>query len=245
VVLDLARKTPSRFTTNDARDFAPVWSPDGQRIVFASDRDGPSNLYVKNAGGATQEEQLLKNENPKVPSDWHGDYVLYTETSQKTGLDIWAVPVSGDRKPFAVVQTSFAERRGRLSPDGHWIAYESNESGRPEVYVQSFPPPSGNRWIISKDGGQSPRWRRDGKELFFYATGGGIMSVDVKAQRAPNEFEVDDPHLVRNVLAFGAAFDVSSDGQRFLVNGRATQGDSSRSTLTVILNWAAGLSAKN
>jgi hypothetical protein len=158
----------------------------------------------------------------------------------KTKSNIWVLPVSGDRKPVPAVQTSFGENSGQLSPDGRWISYASDESGKREVYVQSFPA-SGNKWKISNNGGNWLQWRRDGKEL-FYTSRDGIMSVEIKAQKAPNQFDVGIPQLAVRARVAGS-FGVTPDGQRFLVNGRGADSTES-STLTVILNWAAALGAK-
>ena len=138
---------------------------------------------------------------------------------------------------MAVMQTPFNEVNGRVSPDGHWIAYQSNESGKAEIYVQSFPP-SGNKWKISNNGGNLPVWRRDGKEV-FYGSGadGGITSVDVQAQKFPNQFTVGIPHLA--VRAVGDDYDVTADGQRFLINTLPEQVGSA--PITVVVNWMAGL----
>ena len=241
-LFDLARSTPTRFTFDDARDSYPIWSPDGQRIAFASNRDGANGLYVKNAGGATPEELLLKSEFPVVPADWSSDgkYIVYSEVNPKTKADIWILPVSGERKPFPVVQTPFQEASAQVSPDGRWVAYESTESGTYDVYVQSFPA-SGNKWKISNTGGYRPQWRRDGQEL-FYSNISTIMSVDIKAQKPLTQFEAGIPQLAVRARTSGA-FGVTPDGQHFLANGR--EADSAEaSTLTVILNWAAALRAK-
>ena len=151
--------------------------------------------------------------------------------------------MSGERKPVPAVQTPFAESSGQLSPDGLWISYESTESGGYEVYVQSFPA-SGNKWNISNNGGDRPQWRRDGKALFSSGrSDGGIMIVEIKAQKPPNpnQFEVGIPQLAVHDRVAGS-FGVTPDGQRFLVNGRLAD-SVDFFTLTVILNWAAALGA--
>ena len=200
------------------------------------------NLYVKSAGGAKPEELILKTDSNKAPSDWSaaGRYIVYTEQNAKTRGDIWLLPLSGDRKPIPFVQTEFNENSGHLSPDGKWMAYQSNDTGRGEIYVQSAPP-SSNKWKISNEGGAVPRWRRDGKELFYFQINAGLVSVDIKGRNAPNQFEVGLPQFL--VRALVTAYDVSSDGQRFLVEGRAAAADNS-SKLTVVINWSADLRTK-
>ena len=145
-------------------------------------------------------------------------------------------------KPLAVVRTPFVENGGRLSPDGRWIAYTSNESGTREVYVQSFPA-SSNKWKVSNNGGSSPQWRRDGKELFYAGVSGyNIMSVSITAQKSPGQIEVGIPQLLVRARIAGA-FGVTPDGQSFLINGR--DADSAElSALTVTVNWAAALGAR-
>ena len=171
-VFDLSRNTETRLTF-DAADYSiPIWSPDGSRIVFASRRNNSAGLYQKNANGIGAEELLLKISSPAIPEDWSldGRTIVYMTTEKD--LDVFVLPLTGDpqpagttgtdaRKPIPFVNTGFAERHGQLSPDGRWMAYISDESGREEVYVQSFPP-SGGKWQISTSGGVQARWRGDG-----------------------------------------------------------------------------------
>ena len=171
--LDLGRGVLSRLRSDAAADGTPVWSPDGSRIAFNSNRKGVFDLYQKPATGAGSEDLLLATPQNKAPVDWSPDgrFVLYRSPGPMTGFDLWALPLDGDRKPFPVVQTTFEERDGQFSPDGKWIAYQSNESGRVEIYVQPFPG-TGRKERISTSGGTQVRWRRDGKELFYIALDG-------------------------------------------------------------------------
>jgi hypothetical protein len=139
-MLDLSRGASVRFTFGSARDTDPVWSPDGSRVIFTSNRDGPSNLYQKPANGAKEEQVLLKSSEEKCVSSLSRDgrFLLYTVTDPKTKEDIWVLPLEGDRKPVPFLITEFNEAQGRLSPDGHWVAYSSDESGRSAVYVRRF-----------------------------------------------------------------------------------------------------------
>ena len=179
-VLDIVRGVLSRFTTDTANDVNPVWSPDGAQIAFQSNRKGISDLYLNTASGAGGDQVLLSTLQDKAPSDWShdGQFLLFRNTDPKTGYDLWALSMTGERKPFPVVQTEFEERDGQFSPDGAWIAYQSNESGRFEVYVQPFPG-SGGKWPVSSNGGAQVRWRADGKELFYVALDGKLMVVSI------------------------------------------------------------------
>lgn len=157
-LLDLARGLPSRFTFNETTDDDPVWSPDGNTIVFSSSRDGRFDLYRKVSSGAGNEEVLFKSEMPgKEGTDWSQDgrFILFDQGGPQSGIDLWVLPLFGDGKPYALQQTPFSEFQGHFSPDGQWFAYTSNESGRNEVYAQSFPP-SGGKWQVSTDGGAQP-----------------------------------------------------------------------------------------
>jgi Tol biopolymer transport system component len=240
-LIDQARET--RFTFDPASDTYPVWSPDGNRIAFGSGRSGSTDLYLKPSSGAGNEELLLKSSNSKAPHDWSldGRYLLYGEIDPKTNFDLWVLPLFGDRKPIPFLQTTFNETNGRFSPDGRWIAYVSNETGPFQVYVQSFPQ-SGGKWMVSTNGGTQPRWRPDGKELFYLGADRKLMVVDVKEDA--NKFEAGSPRALfemRIFVGFGSTpgYEVTRDGQRFLVN---TPGEESLAApLIVVLNWTAGL----
>jgi Tol biopolymer transport system component len=167
-VHEFSRETSGRLTFDPATDTSPVWSPDGSRIIFSSDRDGLYNLYQKMSSGAGNEEALLKSNETKYAYDWSQDgrFLLFVFVApQKDGL--WVLPLTGeDRKPIPYLTEANASQ-ARFSADSRWIAYTSGESGKSEVYVRPFPAASGGKWIISKGGGTQPRWRRDGKELFY------------------------------------------------------------------------------
>jgi Tol biopolymer transport system component/DNA-binding winged helix-turn-helix (wHTH) protein len=248
-VLNLARGDASRVTF----DFAavrPVWSPDGSRIAFASNREGALNLYQKASSGAGSEELLLKSSEDKLPSDWSSDgrFLIYGSVSPKTKFDLWVLPLDGDRKPFPFLQTQFSEGAGSLSPNGQWMAYQSYESGRWEVYVRPFGQSAGrgnqtetDKWLISTEGGIFVRWRGDGKELFYLLPDETmIMAVEVKSGTSKGRptFEAGVPKRLFNVRTYGhSPFTVTADGQRFLVN---TQVEEEKSQpVTVVLNWTA------
>jgi Tol biopolymer transport system component/predicted Ser/Thr protein kinase len=241
-IRDLARGASSRFTFDPGTDIQPLWSPDGKTIVFSSDRGGQFDLYTKAAGGGGQEQLLFHSDEMKLAYDWSRDgrYIAFQSRGQKTGWDIWVLPTFGDRKPISFLQTQFGETRPVFSPDGKWIAYQSNESGRAEIYVQNFPGPGG-KWQVSTAGGVEPAWRADGKELFFGGLDQKIMAVEIQAGET---FEAGVPRAlfratiqpVRNVRSH---YLVSADGQRFLL--LAPLGRESMVPTTVVVNWNAGL----
>jgi Tol biopolymer transport system component len=191
-VQDLTLETAAQFTFDgDSRD--PVWSPDGSRIVFSSNRDGPMNLYQRAASGPGNDEAVLKSDNRKLLTDWSADgrLILYAEQDPKTRSDLWILPLSGEQKPFPFLQTDFFESQGQFSPDGKWIAYTSNESGAWQVYVRSFPD-TGGKWPVSTNGGVQPRWRSNQKELFYISPDKKLMAVDVKMDGpSPNRAETE------------------------------------------------------
>ena len=217
-LLDLARGIPSRFTFDPASDIHPVWSPDGSHIVFASGRDGTWGLYQKSSSGAGSEEAILRSTERKWPNDWSSDgrFILYEQASPNTEWDLWVVPLFGDRQPILFLQTKFNETNGVFSPDGKWIAYQSDDSDRNQVWVQSFL--AGSKWQVSSEGGPWPRFRRDGKELFYLAGNGKLMAVDVKANASGLEFSAPKPLFETHMTDHYA---VTADGQRFLTARRS------------------------
>ncbi len=241
--LDLKRGVTTRFTSGQENVF-PVWSPDGSQILFDSIRNGGvHNLYRKAADGTGADEVILKSAEDKMPTDWSPDgrHVLYYTFDAKTQNDIWALSLK-DGKPFPLVQTEFEERGAKFSPDGRWIAYQSNESGQFEIYVQAFPGP-GAKTRISTAGGAQVRWRQDGKELFYMALDGRLVAVSIRLPVSGTTVEAGTPTPLFNARPFravehidGPQYVVSSDGQRFLVN---TVGDATAPPIRVVLNWRA------
>jgi Tol biopolymer transport system component len=242
-VLDLSRNTQTRLTFDPADDSIPLWSPDGSHIAFTSTRNNSFGLYQKNSNGTGDEELLLKTGASVVPEDWSldGRFLVYMAEGG-SGRTVWSLPLAGERKPVPLLKASFAERHAQLSPDGRWIAYTSNESGAYQVYVQSFPA-AGGKWQVSANGGVQPRWRHDGKELFYLAPDNKLMSVAV---RAGATFEAGTPQALFQTRTYGLApnsaysqqYDVTANGQRFLLN--LDMSDVTATPLTVVLNWTAG-----
>jgi serine/threonine protein kinase len=239
-VFDIARDTKSKLTFDPVRHESALWSPDGSQIAYASARAGGIlNLYQKHSGGGGEEKLLLKTDKPKTPESWSkdGKYIIYDELDSKDENDIWALPLFGDGKAFPVIKTPDDEEQGQLSPDSKWIAYMAVETGRPEIYVQSFPP-AGAKYQISSQGGYQPRWSRNGKELFFLASG-DLMAVDIESGVAADKTTILKPGIPRKLLTLSILldrnnYDVTADGQRFLVS---TSVEAASSPLNVVLNW--------
>ena len=245
-MLDLTRNVRGHFSSSSTLEAAPVWSPDGSRVIFYSQRGPFADLYIKDATGAGADEPLLTSKFDKFPDDWSRDgrTLVYELITQQRKIELWTLSLE-DRKTSPYLQTGFDTVHAALSPDGHWIAYASNESGRLEVYAQSFPVPSGGKYPISSGGGDEPQWRRDGKELFYETLDQKLMAVPVttgptfQAETARLLFQTHvDPgplvvHGPRNFYV------PSTDGQKFLVY-TITDAISS-SPMTVVLNWNAGM----
>jgi Tol biopolymer transport system component len=247
-VRDLNRGGEARFTNDPSANLAPFWSPMGDRITFTSNRTGAYNLYQKAASGSGKDELLLRNSLTDIPSQWSRDgrFIVYFQLDPKNKRDIWVLPTEGgaaDRKPILFLGTEFDEIFGQLSPDSHWMAFVSDRSGRREVYVRPFPPGEGE-WTISLAGGQAPRWRGDGKEMFFEAADGKMMAVPVKAVLGPKpSLEVGAPvalfdaHMVHDGIDTLFQYDVTADGKRFLINTTRGSGAAASPPLTVVTHW--------
>jgi eukaryotic-like serine/threonine-protein kinase len=238
-LFDLNRGTSSRLTFDPAWDMSAYWSPDGNKIVFSSTRDSyiRNNLYLKSSSGAGEDQLLLKSENQKYTSDWSDDgkYIIYWEGDPKSQTsDIWLLPVAGG-KPIPYLVAPFSQYDAQLSPDGKWMAYGSDESGISEIYVQPFPT-TGSKWQISTNGGWSPKWRRDGKELFFMGPDQRLHAVEIKTTPT---FDASVPKTLFAVHGKGMPdryeYAVSPDGQRFLICSVVEE--LPITPITLILNW--------
>jgi len=250
-LLDVARGVPTRFTF-DGQNYNPTWSRDGTRLFFFSNRGGGFDIHQKDSSGSGSEDVFLRSGRPE---DWSPDgrYFLYSLPDPKTNhRDLWVLPDSAGppekHKPMPYLQTPFDKRQARFSPDGHWIAYTSDESGpgQYQIYVQSFPAGAG-KFQVSTTGGTQPRWRGDGKEIFYLAADGKLMAVEV--QTAPR-FEAAAPKALFDPrISRGSAppyvfhrYDATADGKRFLVNSLSTTAESSAAApITVVVNWLAAL----
>jgi Tol biopolymer transport system component len=239
---DFERRARTRLTFGPAVNIMPVWSPDDSRIVFASNREGTHQLYQRLTSGAGQDELVLGSKTSfRWPTDWSpdGHIAIQSREAKKHGLDVGVVSVA-DWKATTLLGTPFDERTAQFSPDGRWLAYASDESGESEIYVQPFPG-LGQKWQISTGGGAVPRWRRDGKEIFFLKfPEKTLMAVEVKAG---STFSVGEPKALFQTQIrrsdFGTQYDVSLDGSRFLINTLVDDG--MMEALTVVQNWTVRL----
>ncbi len=233
-ILDLERGTRTRLTV-EGRNYWPLWTPDDSRISFASTRSRSIDIYWKSADGSGETEPLLiRDPYPQIPLSWSpdGQHLLFTEIHPKSRGDIWVLSCTPDHSISSVIATKFHENWAAFSPDGDWLVYDSNESGRSEVYVQPFPGP-GKRWQISPDGGSFPVWSTDGTELFYRQRDGWIMSVAVETEPV---FVAKDPQRLFEGR-FTRSFDVTSDGQRFVMTQSVEDSGALVTELRVVLNW--------
>ena len=240
-IYDVARSLKTRFTFDAAMEAQSIWSPDGSRVVFSSNRKGHYDLYQNASDGSGTEALLLEDNLDKYPESWSADgrFILYGSTGGPTGNDLFVLPLTGDRKPVPFLNTQFNESYGRFSPDGRWVAYRSNESGKFEIYVAPFPGPGGKRQI-STSGGGFPRWRRDGTEIFYLAPDNKLMVAAVSGKGSSFEVGAVKPLFDTRVFTgLRYPYDVAADGQRFLVN--TVPGQASSAPVTVVVNWTAGL----
>jgi serine/threonine-protein kinase len=236
---DLSRETLTRLTFEGNTNAYPVWTPDGKRIAFYSNKEGLTNIFWQLADGSGGLERLGTSQSPQVPRSWSpdGQLLAFHENSLTTKKDIWVLRLS-DRKAEPFLRTPFNEGGPVFSPDGHWLSYISDESGRPEIYVQPYPGPGG-KWQISTEGGNEPSWNRNGRDL-FYRSGNKMMAVEVTTQPT---FSAGKPkvlfegqYLAVQAGLTGTAYDVSPDGQRFLMV-KETEPSTSVTQINVVLNW--------
>ncbi len=241
-LLDLVRGGRIRLTFDATNDTHPIWSSDGMRLAFASNRTGVYDIYQRPSNGSGAEERLFDSPNNKLTQDWSADgrWLVYYENNPTTGRDLWALDMtSPDHAPRVVANTPAEEVLAQFSPDGRWVAYQTNESGRFEVVVQPFPD-AGGKWPVSTGGGVAPRWRADGKELYFLAPDATLMAAPVTAAGA--SFEAGTPVALFQTRIVGGGtvrtsrpqYAVARDG-RFLINQPV--GDATTAPITLMLNW--------
>ena len=235
---DLSRETLTRFTFEGNVNLSALWTPDGRRITFQSDKEGPPNVYWQRADGSGGLERLTTSDYTSVPSSCSpdGQLLAFVQIDPATGFDIWVLRLT-DRKAQPFLRTPYNETSPRFSPDGRWLAYISNESGRYEVYVQPYPGPGG-KWQISTEGGAEPAWNPNGREL-FYRSGDKMMAVDIATQPG---FTVGKSRALfagwyEATPATFSNYDVTPDGQRFLMLKRSEQEASAPTQINVVLNW--------
>jgi Tol biopolymer transport system component len=250
-IVELVRGIASRFTFTDVSESGPVWSSDGSRIAFRTSRDAAFDLFAKDVNGTADEAALTTPRSPGIPSDWSPDgrFLLFSRFNGPTDADLFVLPFD-TKVPMPILQTQFAEQNARISPDGRTIAYLSNESGAVEVYLRPFTvdggkPSLGGKWRVSTDGGTSINWRGDGKELFYRNRAAALMVVDVVA--TGGVLETGNPRQLFVPPDNTGTWDVTSDGQRFLLSVPASPRQNEQRTpdpMTVVLNWQTAMQKK-
>jgi serine/threonine-protein kinase len=241
-IWDFAREELSRFTFGAGVDQYPLWSPDGKRLIFASAGVGGSNLFWQAADGTGAVEQLTEGPTILLPLAMtpDGNRIIVREVGQQD--DLMLVPLQPPRRPQPLVETTFGERNAEIAPDGRWLAYESNESGREEIYVRPFPDVGGGRWQVSTGGGRMPLWSRNGQELFYGSPDGALMGVLIEP--GPSWRSSTSTRILQGQLAysgFGRAYDIAPDGRRFLMVREGGGNKAAPQNLVVVQNWLVEL----
>jgi Tol biopolymer transport system component len=238
-IFDVERGASIRLTFDPKDDCNPIWSPDGSRIAFFSNRKGVRDLYVKNASGAGEDELLLETGFTKNAEDWSRDgrTLLYSTATPGSRDDVWTYSFD-TRQPKPLLQTQFQENWSRFSPDGKWVAYRSDATGRFEIYIQAYGG-SGRRWVVSTGGGSEAHWRADGKELFYCTlqNPAQIMAVDIDEKDGAPVIGVPHALFETRLSPSGRRFLVTPDGQKFLAIVPLEKKPAT--SINVIVNWPA------
>jgi len=251
-VIDVARGVPSRTTFNPGSDWTPVWSPDGSKIIYASQGPNGTHMHQKSAAGVGTDTLVFNSEATEIPVSVSPDgrYIVFSrfKPQGQAGVDTWLLSLSGEPKASPFIESPFDKAQARISPDGRWLAYTTNDSGMYQIMVQSFPDPNRGRWQITAQGGIEPKWRHDGRELYYLALDGNLMAVPIKETRLDQPFEAGTATtLFQTSLAVSRTnsprdrrYDVAPDG-RFLIAMPAAGGVE---PVTAVVNWASGLEKK-
>lgn len=238
---DLSREyISSRFTFDAGTEWLPAWSPDGQYVAFTMDHGTlKHDIYRRLASGTGDDELVFASPSSKTVTDWtpDGKFLVFDEPTE-TGSDLSYVPVSGDRKPVSYLRTKFNEQNPHVSPDGRWLAYQSDESGRYEIYVRPFPDAERGKVQVSKEGGIDPRWSHDGTELFYFSGNDRLMASTVRTDQSHFTVLTSDPLFHVRKTTNRTSYTVTTDGQRFLIN---TVAATIEAPITVVLDWTAAL----
>jgi serine/threonine-protein kinase len=243
----------TRLTLDPAAETYPVWTPDGRRLIYSSARSGPGRLYVQQTDGTGSAQLLVQGEHLASYSMTPDGKKLVARVGYfATSRDLTLVHLDGTPRTEPLLHAAFFEENAEISPDGHWLAYQSNESGQSEIYVRPFPNVDSGRWQVSTPGGEQPVWARNGRELFYIDPKLEVMmSVTVQAGAT---FSSGTPAKLFDVRPYfisplGRAFDVSLDGRTFLMIKRPVQADDRLTSqplpsMTVVLNWSQELNAR-
>ena len=241
-LLDLSRGTKARLTFDPQSDGDPLWSPDGKRIVFTSNRAGDGHIHLYDMGNtsAGDDQLLLSADADDVPTSWSrdGKHILFMRFQGGGSSGVWLLALDNREAKPLLQSAEFVIAAAVFSPNGRFIAYTSDESGRFEIYVQPFPL-TGEKWVISSGGGDVPLWREDGKELFYLTEDGRMMSAEIKSDRAFDNVVTKPLFQIDIKRALGYPYAVSPDGSRFLINIPAEA--SNPAPMTIVLNWPATL----
>jgi eukaryotic-like serine/threonine-protein kinase len=240
-VYDLARGVKRRLTFDQFHDWTPVWSSDGTKLAFSSNPKEKFHIYQKSANGTGTVRSLIEDDATEYVDSWSSDgrYLAYgrSDSPGKPGWDIWILPLFGDAKPFPFLQSEFNKEDPSFSPDGKWLAYDSDESGKWEVYIVPFPRGDG-KWQVSTEGAEQPRWRGDGKELFYLSGDNKLIGVEVQERNC--SLEIGNPKTLfqsNSVRSPFRTYDVTSDGKKFvIITSPPQQGAQS---IMLVVNWPA------